>query len=79
MITTTGFFIDDHGDPSVGIFPQLWELKGELQFSDEADMETFKRQLTELFQDFCEGKLSVMAFEEQKEEDRLRYKEDSPL
>lgn len=50
MITIKEIRIDDHGDPSVGIFPSFWNITGEMNFEDEDDYKQFKLKLREAFE-----------------------------
>jgi hypothetical protein len=60
----TGFHIACEGDPSVGLFPQRWELEGDTYFNAE-DMQAFKDELARIFEEHITGEpVSVITYEE---------------
>ena len=64
-IETKGFSIHCPGDPSVGIFPATWNLKGGYFFSDKEELASFKEGLQNLFTEYTGGfKVTVMTEEE---------------
>jgi hypothetical protein len=50
MIETKGFIICSQGDPSVGIFPDMYELKGDFWFEDKNDLNLFKHNILKAFE-----------------------------
>ena len=53
--------IRDEGDPSVGIFPVVWEMECPFTKSDMDDeqLEWFREKVAELYGEFAEGHLIV--------------------
>ncbi len=57
--------IEDRGDPSVGIFPQYWEINipfyvpdsDNIDSSDQEELDRFKADMSNIYQDYCEGRL----------------------
>lgn len=53
-------YITDEGDPSVGIFPQTYELDIPLDYDADADdRKWFRKQLSMLYGEYAEGRLMV--------------------
>ena len=74
MIEVKGFGIYFAGDPSVGIFPASWEINNGFVFDDEEDLNYFRKSLEETFGNYCNGKVTVMTFEEiEQEESNLNF------
>ena len=49
--------ITDRGDPSVGLFPQSWEVDVPHLFENDKDsLEFFREKIIEAYKDFCEGR-----------------------
>ena len=63
MIEIKGFIIYSQGDPSVGIFSDMYELKGNFNFEDENDLKQFKHHISIAFEYQCDGH-KVYTFEE---------------
>jgi len=59
-----GFNITSKGDPSVGINNSLWELKNNFYFDDEEELEYFRKQLINIFNEYCGYNIIVETFEE---------------
>lgn len=52
--------ITDQGDPSVGIFPQSWEIECPFWSDEENDTkEWFLDQAVLLYREFCDGKCTA--------------------
>ena len=50
----------DHGDPSVGIWEQSWEIQ--CPFFEDEDQESkdwFREQIIGVYKDFCDGKCTA--------------------
>ena len=76
-IHVTGFQIHAPGDPSVGIFPAYWDLKGDFYFQEQQDLEDFTQALAETFENYAvDDKVEVRTFEQIKEENKY-YEDDS--
>jgi hypothetical protein len=74
-IIVTGWNIYHYGDPSVGIFGEDWKLEGEMNFMNKEDLNNFRKELIELFENFVtDFPLHVETFEEleQMEKDLLQ-------
>jgi hypothetical protein len=52
MIETLGFDIYFHGDPSVGIFPNYWQMSGHFIFDHEIEEDMFIQGLLVAFE-YC--------------------------
>lgn len=54
-------YVQDDGDPSVGIFAQTWEVVCPFWAEDaeQEDYTCFKETLTELYSGYCEGRVHV--------------------
>lgn len=54
--------VTDHGDPSVGIFPQSWEVECPFLMDESApeEVELFREIILKVYQEFSEGKLSAV-------------------
>lgn len=72
-IEVTGFYINYDGDPSVGIFPQEWEITGGFIFNCEEDLKRFKDEILSVFELCSDTPLFIETFEERKE--RLKQKQ----
>lgn len=48
-----GFYISHAGDPEVGISGASWELNNGFYFENDEDLQRFKTQLREMFEDYC--------------------------
>ena len=63
MITRTGYYINHFGDPSVGLFDQRWELKGEFVFDDQEEEDEFISKTQDAFELVCGERVGVESFE----------------
>jgi len=63
MIETKGFIIYSKGDSSIGIFPDIYELKGNFWFENEKDLKLFKEHLFVIFEYQCDDH-KIYTFEE---------------
>ena len=59
----SGFHIIVKGDPSVGIADKELKLEGEFYFDDNEELQKFKNNLKQTFENYC-GEVSVDTFEE---------------
>lgn len=64
IMKVTGFFITALGDDSAGIFPTTWELNNECYFDTPDDLNSFKDDIKNLFEDYYGETTSVVTFEE---------------
>ena len=70
--------VTNYGDPSVGIFPQSWNV--DVPFSkDEIDnLECFRETMLNTYRDYAKGKISaVYDFEFFKERGYYEWKDDN--
>jgi len=61
--------ITDHGDTTVGIFPQSWAIECPFEKSEcqPEDLEDFREQVQTVYSPYCEGKMwSAYDFELQE-------------
>jgi hypothetical protein len=65
IIKVTGFHITSKGDESVGIFDSRWELSNEFFFDDKEELELFRNDLKQTFENYC-GIVTVETFEERQ-------------
>ena len=63
IIKVGGFHIIMKGDPSVGIADREWKLEGEFYFDDKEELQLFKNNLKQTFEEYC-GEISIDTFEE---------------
>lgn len=63
-INSKGFYIMYSGDPSVGIFDQIWEIKGDFFFDTQDELDEFKNQLIETWLTISDGPLTIESFED---------------
>lgn len=64
--------IIDHGDPSVGIFPMNYEVDTPIDKDSDVDDRTwFKKQLTLLYKEFAEGRLTLDFEDEIETENKM--------
>lgn len=62
--------VTDHGDPSVGIFPETWEVDSPHDGTEPDGRELFRDLILQAYGEFCEGKLTAYYdFELQAEAD----------
>jgi hypothetical protein len=64
-------YIFNNGDPSVGIFPDQWEIQCPFNREDlmnEHDEDYFKDEMLKVFQQFCEFKVYGLYDYELKQE-----------
>jgi hypothetical protein len=66
-IKTKGFYVTSFGDPSVGINDATWTINGGFFFTDDEEIEEFKKGLLETFGLIADN-LTVCTFEEYDEE-----------
>lgn len=67
-------YINDNGDPSVGVRAQQWEIQCpfEKESSEPEDLDNFKWALEAAYAPYCEGRMwSAYDFELQAQEDQL--------
>lgn len=63
--------IVDQGDPSVGIFSMVYTLETPVdKDTDSDDRKWFKKQISNLYQQFAEGRLTIDYEDELLEEGR---------
>jgi hypothetical protein len=63
IIKISGFYITFKGDPEVGIFDSIWELKEDFYFDNKEELEDFRKELKTVFDNYC-GFVKVETFEE---------------
>jgi hypothetical protein len=63
IIKTKGFHIIFKGDSSVGIFDSRWELNGDFYFDNQEELESFRKELQVLYENYC-GEVTIETFEE---------------
>lgn len=64
----SGFYIRFAGEPSVGIFPAEWEIKGDFYFDSQKSFDEFKDKLADLWaNDVVDDVVGVSSFEEWEE------------
>lgn len=51
--------ITDHGDTTVGIFPQTWAIECPFDKQDSEFMEDFRADIMAAYSHYCEGKMSA--------------------
>lgn len=59
-----GFEIKFHGDNSVGIFDNTWNLTGYFNFETEEDLKNFKEKIKEAFEYCSDTPISVLTYDE---------------
>jgi len=64
---TKGLIIHTDGDNSTGIPPQTFEMSGDFNFNSEVELEEFKSDLKELFEDYFDFPFQTSTFEEQEQ------------
>ncbi|MCK9597657.1 MAG: hypothetical protein M0R06_01375 [Sphaerochaeta sp.] len=69
MIEVKGYWIEDEGDMSVGIWPAQWKLEGTCCFDTPDDKRAFEQRLRWLFLDQGDGTpLRITTFEDKEKE-----------
>ena len=58
-VATLGFDIKYHGDESVGVFTQEWQMVGIYRFESESDYNKFVKELKGLFELVSDGPIDV--------------------
>ena len=77
MIEIKGFYITEPGDPSVGIFPSTWVLEGKLIFDNDEELQQFKSELKQVFDNYCGSvKINTIDEIEKIEEDYTKHIEE---
>lgn len=51
--------VTDHGDPSVGIFPETWQVDAPHDCTEEEGRELFRDLILQAYAEFCEGRLTA--------------------
>ncbi len=85
--------ITDQGDSSVGIFPRSWDIDAPfeevtdpkaLSVSDIEEMDLFRKDMTNIYKEYCEGRISAsydfelkIEFEEERALDEVMSKLDN--
>jgi len=70
-IKISGFYITDPGDPSVGIFPQTWELMNGFEFEDDDHLHLFIEGLKAVF-GWITDRVEIESFEDRNaREDKI--------
>lgn len=64
IMKVAGFYVTAPGDPSVGIFPANWKIDGDFYFDNEEELEEFRKELNEVFTNYCGEGVHVYTFEE---------------
>jgi hypothetical protein len=64
IMKITGFYVTAAGDPSVGIFSSTWKIDGDFYFDDQEELELLRKDLKEVFTNYCGEGVSVETFEE---------------
>ena len=64
-IKISGFWLNDKGDPSVGIQPSSWEITGGFEFEHLGELEMFKQKLREAYE-YVSDTIEIHTFEEIK-------------
>ena len=65
-------YVDDNGDPSVGIFSQTWVIECPFEYdeNDTQNMEQFRIDIIRIYSEYAEGKITAdYDFECYKDED----------
>jgi hypothetical protein len=79
IITVSGFHITARGDESVGIPSASWELRNDLHFDNQEELEEFRKEIKSMFEFYCGEVTSVVTFEEHEtileQEDRMMYEQ----
>jgi hypothetical protein len=71
-IEIKGFVIYDPGDPSVGIFPTKYEVKGSFYFDSNQDLQDFQAALKNLFDEYVISCISsISTFEQVDAEEKF--------
>ena len=53
-------YITDHGDMTVGLFPSYWEVDCPFFKDDNEELqESFREELTKLYSEFADAKVTV--------------------
>jgi len=70
--------ITDHGDMSVGMRPQQWEVQCPFYQDEDKEIQNdFREELKKLYQDFSDGRLEVRyGYEIKAEEEMFRQLEE---
>jgi hypothetical protein len=64
IMKVSGFYVTAAGDPSVGIFSSTWKLDGDFYFDNQEELEEFRKELKEVFTNYCGEGVDVDTFEE---------------
>lgn len=64
MIETKLIRIISNGDPSVGIWPDVWEVTGPFSFADQDELNQFKSDLKEVWLYLSDFEVSIETIEE---------------
>lgn len=64
IIKVNGFYIRMPGDPSVGIADREWKLEGQFYFDDKEELQVFKNNLKQTFENYCGEISAIDTFEE---------------
>lgn len=64
IIKVNGFYIRMLGDPSVGIADREWKLEGQFYFDDKEELQVFKNNLKQTFENYCGEISAIDTFEE---------------
>lgn len=59
MVQTLGFEIFYHGDESVGLFPEGWQLKGHYRFENQDEYQKFVNELMALYELISDTPLEI--------------------
>ena len=53
--------ITDEGDPTVGMFPQSWNIECPIEeTADGVDLIWFREKIIDLYKEFCDGRIIAM-------------------
>lgn len=75
-IKCSGFYIEERGDTTVGIFPSTWKIEGQFFFSDQSEYDEFVEGLKNAFEAISDERVMVSSFEEIESEEQ-RFLESS--
>ena len=74
IIKVNGFYIRMTGDSSEGIADREWKLEGEFYFDNKEELQLFKDNLKQTFEEYC-GEISLIeTFKEYQTRINLREK-----
>lgn len=77
-INVSGFYIIFRGAPSVGIFPSEWKISGDFSFDSETDMDRFKSDLINTWEQVSDTPVYVLSFEEVDKREALFANDEEP-